>query len=244
MKDDRHDKRRVGRYGGSAVKRVKTAVQTADGASFGGQLHDVSIAGAAIRFSVNEAPSLRRGQSMTITLRLPLPNKKFHVVDIQARVRHIDRDDETKSVRCGLQFDHRVARGSALYTTLRALANRRAETRLAPGEDEKISMVLKTDDGAEISGNVRDISANGARVMVGGDFETDAIGLDSIALSFRLPSEEHDTVIAVHIRNQQAEKNRTCIGLQFDDQETPNFRAQQKEVMSYLMKRQRDLIRK
>lgn len=244
MADRHHDKRKDRRYRGNMLKRVDAAVQTPDGQSYDGQLDDVSIAGAAIRFAANAAPSFKVGQIIIITLCVPLPIQAHHVVDIQAEVRYLAQDDDTASIRCGLKFDHRVAEDSALYSALRVLANRRVETRLAPAPNEEITMVLKTPDGAEVKGNVRDISAHGARVLVGGDFEKDTIGLDSIALSFHLPGEDHDTTLIGKIRNKEKKHDETYVGIQLDDADSPKFVAQQREIVRYLMKRQRDLLRK
>jgi c-di-GMP-binding flagellar brake protein YcgR len=219
-------------------------VQTPDGQSYDGQLDDVSIAGAAIRFAANAAPPFKAGEMITIRLRVPLLNQGHQVFDIQAEVRYLTQDDDTESIRCGLKFDRRIEHGSALYSALRVLANRRSETRLTPAQNEEITMVLKAPDGAEVKGNVRDISAHGARVLVGGDFEDDTIGLDSIALSFHLPGEDHDTKLIGKIRNKEIQHDENYVGIQFAHADSPKFAAQQREIVRYLMKRQRDLLRK
>jgi c-di-GMP-binding flagellar brake protein YcgR len=244
MTETSNHKRKASRYRVKALKRVTAAVQISDGYSYDGMLDDISIAGAGIRFAANAAPSLEAGQVITITLRLPLPSQKYHIVDIQAEVRYLAADDETESIRCGLQFDRRVAKGGALYSALRALANRRNEPRITPARNEKIPIILKTADGTEVEGNLRDISANGARVLVGGDFATDTTGLDSIALSFHLPSEDHDTELAGKIQNQETKHDETYVGIRFDDQDSPDFGLRQREIIRYLMRRQREMVRK
>ena len=244
MEQKRNDRRMNSRHDGGAVKRVKTTVQFEDGRSYDGQLDDVSISGAAARFAANTSPRLKLGQKIIITLRLPLPSRNYQVADVRAIVRHIGEENDSAFVRCGLQFEKRVTSGGALYRALRALANRRREPRLAPASDEAITMVLKTDDGLEINGQIRDISANGARVLVGGDFETDALGLDSIALSFQLPSEDHDTKLVGQVRNSRTNRDQTYVGVEFDEAGSPGFRAQQKEIVRYLMRRQREMLRK
>ena len=147
-------------------------------------------------------------------------------------------------MRCGLSFDQKIVQSSSLYSALRALANRRNEQRIAPNPDEGITMVLKTADGQEVKGSVRDISANGARIMVGGDFDAGTIGLDSVALSFQLPSEDHSNTLTGVIRNQQIDHDQTYLGVIFDENESEDFKEQQRDVMRYLMRRQRELIRK
>lgn len=244
MTEGHHNKRKDRRYRGNVLKRVDAAVQTPDGKSYDGKLDDVSIAGAAMRFAANAAPSFKTGQMITITLCVPLPNQAHQVIDIQAEVRYLAQDDDTASIRCGLKFDRRVENGSALYSALRVLANRRSETRMLPARNEDITMVLKAPDGTEVQGEVRDISAHGARVLVGGDFENDTIGLDSIALSFHLPSEDHDTTLIGKIRNKEIQHDKTYVGIEFDDADSPKFAAQQREIVRYLMRRQRELLRK
>jgi c-di-GMP-binding flagellar brake protein YcgR len=244
MTDARHNKRKHRRYRGNVLKRVDAALQTPDGQSYDGRLDDVSIAGAAIRLAANAAPQFKLGQIITITLHVPLPNHGHQIVDIPAEIRNLTPEDDTGSLRCGLKFDRHVEAGSAFYSALRALANRRAETRVAPAHNEKITMVLKTGDGAEVEGSVQDISAHGARVLVGGEFAKDSIGLDAIALSFQLPSEDHETSMTGIIRNQRVNQEETYLGVQFDDAGSPNFTARQREIMRYLMRRQRELIRK
>jgi c-di-GMP-binding flagellar brake protein YcgR len=170
MTDRHNNKRKDRRYRGNMLKGVDAAVQTPNGQSYDGQLDDVSIAGAAIRFAANAAPSFKVGQIIIITLCVPLPYQARQVVDIQAEIRYLAQDDDTESIRCGLKFDRRIGEGSTLYSALRVLANRRVETRMAPALNEEITMVLKTPDGAEVKGNVRNISAHGARVLLGGGF--------------------------------------------------------------------------
>jgi len=244
MKEKCDDKRNARRYRGNALNRVEAVVQTTDGKSYDGRLDDVSVAGAAIRLAANEAPHFKIGQVMTITLRVPLPGHGYQIIDIPAEIRNMTPEDESGTVRCGLEFDHRVQAGSAFYSALRTLANRRNEPRVAPACGEEITIVLKTADGEEVEGSVQDISAHGARVMIGSEFAKDSIGFDNIALSFQLPSEDHETSATGIIRNHRIDQDETVVGIQFDDVDSPDFTAHQRDIIRYLMQRQRDLLRK
>ena len=69
------------------------------------------------------------------------------------------------------------------------------------------------------------------------------IGFDAVALSFQLPSEDHDSELTGVICSRHTDHDETYVGIQFDEQQSPKFKEQQREITRYLMNRQRKLIR-
>ena len=243
MAEKCRNRRKTRRYPLKLKRTSNASVETADGNTYDGHLADVSIAGAAVRFAENSAPPLRVGQEISITLRVPLTSQRHQILDIRAVVRNLIDDKKSKSVRCGLQFDRRIEVDSPLYEAIRTLANRRAAQRVAPSRQEEMTIVLRTAEGAEAEGRIKDISDTGVGVIFGGELEGDTIGLDSIALSFHLPTEDHDTTVTGRVQHYESHHDQTVVGIEFDG-ESENFTAQRKEIVRYLMQRQRELLKK
>ena len=243
MAEKCRNRRKGRRYSLKVTHKTNASLETADGRSYDGHLADVSIAGAAVRFAGKSAPRLRVGQEITITLRVPLTSQRSQILDIRAVVRNLVVDANTKSVRCGFEFDRRIEVDSPLYEAIRTLANRRAAQRIAPSRQEEMTIVLRTAEGTAAEGRIKDISDTGVGIIVGGALESDTIGLDSIALSFHLPTEDHDTTLTGQIRHQETQHDQTIVGVEFDD-ESEDFKDHRKEIVRYLMQRQRELLKK
>jgi len=244
MSEQHKERRRSKRVTLEKPDRLPAAVETPGGTDIDGHLNDFSVDGVAISFSGKDIPPLFMGQTVTLTLRVPMPSQKYSVVSIDAQVRNFVYDPATEIARCGLEFENRIRRDSNLFSALYTIANQRNAVRIEPDRQSPVTIELKTPNGLQAEGTIRDISATGVSIVVSGDLEKSDIGMDTIELSFSLPDTEGDVDLSGTIRHKKLDMDATWVGIEFDEQEDTRTDTQQQKILRYIMQRQRELLKK
>lgn|GEM_PF-6918560 len=244
MSKQRKERRKSARVQLEEPDRVTAAVETPGGSNFEGRVADFSVSGVAICFNGSEIPPLFMGQTVTITLRVPMPSQEYSVVDFEAGVRTFTYDPGSGTSRCGLAFDKEIRRDSVLFSTLYAIANQRSAARIEPDKEKPITIALKTSDGLKAEGTIRDISATGVGIVVSGELEGPDVGLDTVGMSFTLPDTDNEVDLSGTIRHKKLDMDATWIGIEFDPQEASSIDERQRQIVRYVMQRQRDLLKK
>ncbi len=244
MSDQDNNRRKSQRIELDESESASVAVETPGGSSLDGRIADFSIDGIALCFQGSDVPPLFTGQKVTITLRVPMSSQEYSVVDITAEVRNFVHDPASEISRCGLKFDYTTRRDSVLFRALSTIANQRNAARIEPDNDEPVTIALKTPEGIQSEGKITDISASGVGIVISGKLEDSNLGLDTIGLSFSLPDDEEDVDLSGTIRHRKLDFESTWVGIEFDHEEETRTDMEQKKILRYIMKRQRELLNK
>jgi hypothetical protein len=95
-------------------------------------------------------------------------------------------------------------------------------------------------DGFEVIGNLKNISAGGAAVLVERNAETVLATTDVVNVSFELPQGSRPLRLRGWIRHRELQDNLMSYGLEFDRAPIGDFTQQLDEIVRYIARRRRE----
>ncbi len=199
-----------------------------------GSVVDASAKGVSVSLSVSaaEAPALPIGTSVFLSFEIP---NLEPIHDILAVVRN-ERDRADRRI-FGLEiFDWRRLHDS-LPPRFFATFNRRRDYRVSPETETGVEVVL-VQSGHATRAALSDISMSGCLLL----FQPEGapkLG-DNVQLEFRLPGLETNFRFSGTVRSESEFRNRVRCGVEFEANDSREFKAQQVEISRYVMQRQRE----
>ena len=222
-----------------------------------GRMLDVVRNGLGASFPRKSAPVLRVGQKVRTKINMAALSGS-----LDAELVTRNRVDERRLVRYGFKFADAGEFFSQLDRSLWHLFSQRRAFRVQPGPDESIEVDLTWEAGsapAQVEpqqpvgvelkwkgGSARarmiDVSVIGIGLIV--DAQTTLPEEAQLTVSFILP--EHDSAMQFDgvVRNRRPQGDSMRYGMEYVGKESDrHFRAQQKVISTYVMRRQRQMLR-
>ena len=182
------------------------------------------------------APILPIGQSMPLVFEATgLPSPVVVTAGVQTRV-------ETDGQRLyGFEFSTWRELWKHLTPELREHFNRRHAYRVRPGRGQSIGVLVQSDDAdIEIHAEVQDISSRGLRFSREGVEEDGLANVQSVRVSFQLPTFPDVLSLGGEIRHRRLRGPTTHYGVEFDLERTPHFERLTLAILDYVFQRQRE----
>jgi len=202
-----------------------------------GRVTDLNLTGVAVQIGVAQPPAFVHGESVTLVLHFDTARS----VQIEAIVHtHTEMDGFD-------QFEFAFVDPSAIRATLPAgllrWFNERATFRVELKEAVPVRLE-NVDLGIDVSGSVRDISADGLGILIDTDAGTClAPGLE-VSAEFTLPRQDRALICQALICNRRTLQNETsAIGACFQWQRSSASASQRRDVTNYVMARQREYLK-
>ena len=233
MSNERRNAYRVAVEGAEIHAQVSS-----DNARASGDALDLSLHGATIRFPLDQHPHFFVGETVTVTLE----STHMKPVEIMATVQA--RTERADSTRFGLAFANPAVLHAKLRTGLLRFFNERSAFRVEPSV--ALPVTIRTHDRSLVTtGHLRDISADGAGIVIKGACEQTLANFIEVGVEFTLPGQDHPTMLQAAIRHRSKVPldDSVYIGLVFDPEASPNFIAQQQDITAYVASLQGDLLR-
>jgi c-di-GMP-binding flagellar brake protein YcgR len=203
-----------------------------------GDALDLSLHGATVRIPSGQHPDFFIGETVAVRLE----SKQMKPVEIVATVQvRSERDDST---RFGLAFANPAVLHEKVRTELLRFFNERSAFRVEPSVALPVT-VQTAGESRALTGQLRDLSTEGAGVVISSHSERTLARCIEVGLEFTLPGQDHPTVLRASIRHRSSVPVDQCvyIGLLFEAEASPNFVAHQEDISAYVASLQGDLLR-
>ncbi len=231
------DRRSAYRVQTSGARDLLALLETAGG-EFRGEIRNLSIGGAGLRFALDEAPCLALGTSVRLTISLPLVTE---ACEFRARVCH--RTERRDCRDYGMAFEPQSARERRRSEAFYRLFNRRRAYRVTPDPAQPLPVSAVGSARTQVLSEVNDISALGLSFFT--DREGDArLTLDDrVTLRLSLDGGE-PLVLASVIRGRILDgTDRVRYSVAFDRAD-PSFAEAEERLADYVMVLQREELQR
>jgi len=122
--------------------------------------------------------------------------------------------------------------------------NRRGAYRVSPAATAKVRVSLSSIDGSfSHKDSVTDLSASGIGVIVNEAIAKTIEEAFELNLAITLPGSGEALSFISHVRRVIPKGDAHLVGLDFDPTNTPNFDDRIEDVITYIMRRQREMLR-
>lgn len=226
---------------------VQLAIKLASGATFFADVLEINGQGADLRFARESAPSLPLGQHATLAFRSPRFQKP---VEIKAVA--FSRIESEAARGYGFRFE-RTPELEATLQSIFSLVNQRHAHRVRPRMTESIAVILGFAPGEEASvpragvrsakGLLRDISLSGLGLAVPAEVEISFANVEIVSVAPQLPGASGSLPLVGWIRNRRFDERQVTYGIEFDAERSEDYDARHKEIVEYVMRRQREQLR-
>lgn len=230
------------------LESLGASVRGAGGKRVEGEVVEVGVAGAAVRFPREEAPSLAVGQTAELTLEAPWVAGP---VELEARV--LARVELPRHRRYTLRFERLAEQRGPLRDGLHSLFNRRREYRVDVPIADSVEVTLsgrcpdpRAGAGSlerSARGRLRDVSFGGLGLRVSPKDERPLAACERLKVSFRTPGSQQLVRFVVNVRNRRLVEDEVHYGTEIDVDESPRAAAHQETLAEYVMTRQRELLK-
>ena len=233
MRTERRDAYRVAVSGDDAIG----AEVIGKSGRAAGEVADLSLKGAAIRFPLAQDPTFGVGALVTVLLDCG----QDEVVEVEATVQ--TRTELNDARRFGFTFADSRALRVKLNAGLLELFNQRKAFRVEPSATVPVTVRIRVDE-LEITGRLRDISTDGVGVLMDATAEDQLSHVLDVNLVLHLPDGGAPLRVKASIRNRTRtdKKNRICYGLRFDPASSSSPSEDHQRLVAYVMLRQRELL--
>jgi c-di-GMP-binding flagellar brake protein YcgR len=213
-------------------------VHTASGESFPGELVDVSVGGAAARFTLAHDPGLARDEVVELCLAGP---DRPSAVQTAARVIYVEQGG-AQHWRYGFDF---IDVGD-LYSQLdefyaQCFNRRRAERVEVPPEGRVLTRLEWS--GGKVDCSVHDISTVGMGAWLAPDKASRLEGAVRLYARLRLPGVGSEIGGPVVLQHRTPVRSRMLIGFGFDLSAEGGFRDFERELSEYVQRRREEIDR-
>lgn len=214
---------------------IGVRIATKDGVTTPGWVFDVSTDGVGVRVPSRDAARLGVGETADVAF---LGERVGRPLTLSAVIR--DHRPQEALHRVGLEFvDRRSFEESAVLGVLHSLFNRRGAIRVSPDREESIAVTLEDRDSQfRGHGNLLDLSATGAAVLVAPKVEARFRTADRLTVTFRLPDEPLPLQLEGVVSYRTLEKKGVRYGLVFDPDRSQDFEPQEAAVHRFVLDRQ------
>ncbi len=228
MRKTNDERRHAYRVATEHGEPVRAELSGQDGALVGDVL-DLSLFGCSLRAPFAHRPAVPIGS--TVTLRLHGMHSKS--VTITATVQSSMRRDQYR--RVSLAFADPAALRAMLSTELLSWFNERRALRVQPSSPLAVAIQIPG-RAHETIGRMRDISAEGAGVVVDRAYEETLSNVVQVGLEFTLPGSDCPIVLRAFIRSrfQLEDAVSGYVGLSFNPEGSPDFIAEQQRITEYI----------
>lgn len=229
---------------GAHHHRVKTSLQAALGLPgermSEGRIVDLGMQGAGIEFDLGHGPRFPVGAEVRVRFQI---EGRALVVAAQVRYR---RDGDMR--RYGLRFLRLDMLDRAMRASLHKLVNQRAAFRVEPSDAEQILVRLIVPGASDArserwAAQLLDLSASGMAVKVPRRVEDALCDAEDLRVELTLPRQSRPLILMVVLRQRVLLSDGVRYGM-FFDRDDPAFAGVENAVMAYVMRRQREALKK
>lgn len=233
-------------YKQGEVHGLEVAAMTAQGDTALGKLTDLTSEGAAVSFPRYADATLPVGSRSTLIFTAP-----WLQTPLQVEACATSRADsgELRNYRYQLHFESEEQRRRFSREAER-VRDQRMASRVKPSIAEPVLVRVElaaqkedqsvAQDDFEVTGNLKNISAGGAAVLVERDAETMLATTDAVNVSFELPQGSRPLHLRGWIRHRELQGDLMSYGLEFDRARAEDFTEQLDEIVSYIARRRRE----
>jgi len=230
------DRRDHYRKSPSKSQGLSLSIQLENGNQVAGDLLDLTIQGAGVRFLASELPDFQVGDVVRISIG-PLQKP---AVETPARIVNMRRS-ERRFMMIGLQYVNAGGLYSQLDEFYMSAFNRRRHERVRPQLDRKVPVTISTVDG-EVKGSLHDLSESGAGAILDTEHAEGLIEGQTVQLSFRIPDHEEPLQGPASVRHRTPLESKVLLGLEFDP-DNGSFGARKEELREYVAVRKEAIAR-
>lgn len=207
-----------------------------------GRLLDVAAGEVSVLLQDDRRPPPAKGQRVRLQILLKKLEKPMNIV--ATVLDQITEDDQTI---CKFRFTHMATVDRSLPPDIYSVFNRRQMFRVRPDPRQPIKgvLVVVRDDDKRIEADARitDISGSGVGVFVESRDAAPFNLSGHMDLELSLPGEKEMLSFRGRICYRVEVGKRWRYGIEFDARRTDGFHRKQKLLMTFIMNRQRDLLK-
>ena len=212
------------------------------GRSLSGRLMDVSAGEVSVLLVDSRKPPPAKGQRVRLQILLRKLDKPMNIVATVLSKRQ--EDDRTI---CTFRFTHMATVDRTLPPDIYSVFNRRQMFRVRPDPRRpiKATLVVVRDDDRRIEAEalITDISGSGVGVFVDGRDAAPFNLSGHLDLELSLPGHEQPLTFRGRICYRVEVGKRWRYGIEFDSRRTTDYQRKQQQLMTFIMNRQRDLLK-
>lgn len=218
------ERRRVYRVVPGEAHHLDVAIRTENGKVFRGEVLDVTIDGAGALFEREAAPPFALGHPVALRFSATWLDEP---VDVSGEVRSRAMQGEDQLYHYGFAFNQSAKLQKRLPTRSFRVFNRRGAPRVSLDPTKPVEVVIKPPGigTSMVTGCLKDISISGLAVLVDPDAEYTLGALDTIEMSFHLPTRVKTFHLVGWIRNRELVHEHIRYGVEFDHTHTQAFLA-------------------
>ena len=153
------------------------------------------------------------------------------------------RPDDKGLSRLKIRLDDAADLARLMDAGLARIFNRRGAYRVAPSELDPVFLLIQAADGFEYHDKASDISATGLGLIASQEVADQLANREEFVLKMALPGYPHEIHFMAQVRRCLPRDAGVLIGVDFDPTRSPNFEGAQDQIITYIMKRQRELLR-
>ncbi len=225
-------------------EQVDVALRSSGSWQVRGHVHDLSVSGAAVWLSGEDARRVTAGSPVRIVL---TPEHGGQRVELEGRVRWTHETDGP--LLCGIAFDPEMTRGyeqqrreierliagrppRGTASATARVVNRRTAQRVRPETGLQITVEISGPGERTAQARLRDISATGMAVVVVAEHDPEFGPGEEMALAFRLGDRTLDLV--ARVRRGLLIDDVVCYGLEFDTERSQAFAERSAAIRDFV----------
>ena len=200
--------------------------------SLPGFIANMDMSGIEIAFLGNNWPDLTQDES--VKLKLSIADSSKNCV-IDAIVIDSSFDSDTKL------YQFKFLYPDTLNYAIKQNLNRRDAFRIVPSNSDPITVYLKS-ESTSFQGYLIDISATGIGVEIESQEGQSLDNFNNLSLIFNLPGCKTEINLVGIITYQKPKGEKIHYGINFDRENNKNFRHNEMLIISYVMRRQKEIL--
>jgi hypothetical protein len=211
----------------------------------GGEVTTGLLANITNRGFVIVCPELRDAKSAP-GLRVMLELSGAGIETPQTAPGHIQgvRSEDASHHRVVVWVDDDADLNRMMESGITATFNRRGAFRVSPSHDEPVSVRLVLSDGSwSHEDHACDLSATGIALLVDNAIAERLDEANNLTVTVRLPRSPRPMTFMGHVRRLIPRGEQQLVGLDFDPGYTVDYDTLSGHITSYIMRRQREVLR-
>ncbi len=207
-----------------------------------GRLLDVTSGEVSVLLVDQRRPPPAKGQRVRLQIVLRKLDRPMNIV---ATV--LNRREEDERTICTFRFTHMATVDRNLPPDIYSVFNRRQMFRVRPDPRQPLKVVLvatrEDDRRVEAEAVVTDVSGSGVGVFIGANDAGPFNLSGNLEIELLLPGEQEVMTFSGRVCYRIEVGKRWRFGIEFSARRTEAFRRKQRRLMSFIMDRQRDLLK-
>ena len=218
---------------------VPAKLNFAGGQSIEGQVVNVSYGGLVLTCKGLTKQSQELGGKVKLTVTAPgfegQPEAQGHL--------EATRPEDGGRIRLKVRLDEAADLVRLMDAGLARIFNRRGAYRVAPAELDPVFLLIQGADGFEYHDKASDISATGLGLIATEAVAEELAKREEFVLKMALPGYPHEIHFWGQVRRCLPRETGVLVGIDFDPARSANFEVAQDHIITYIMKRQREILR-